>query len=54
MDEQKVIKSFTIVCNHLAKIDKENESIRKELKAAMDKLDLLQTCFDSLFRQNVN
>ena len=54
MNEQKIIKSFSIVCKHLEKIDKENESIRKELKSVMDKLDELQTCFDTLFRQSLN
>jgi hypothetical protein len=54
MDEQKVIKSFKIVCKHLSKIDQENESIRKELAQAIEKLDMLQTCFESLFRQSPN
>ena len=51
MDEQKVIRSFTIVCKHLSKIDDE---IQKETKDLMGKLDELKNCFDSLFRQNVN
>ena len=54
MDEQKVIMSFTIVCKHLSKIDKEIEKIQTETAELKEKLDLLQTCYDSLFRQNVN
>jgi len=54
MDKQKVIKSFSIVCKHLDKIDKEIENILKETADLKDRLDLLQTCFDTLFRQSPN
>ena len=54
MDEQKVKQAFIIISRHLSKIDEENESIKKELKAAIDKLDMLQLCFDTLFRQSLN
>ena len=54
MDEQKVIKSFTVVCKHLSRIDEEIEKIQKETAEAIEKLDMLQTCFESLFRQSPN
>jgi len=54
MDEQKVKRAFYVISRHLSKVDKEIEKIQKETAELKDKLDLLQTCFDSLFRQNVN
>jgi hypothetical protein len=54
MDEQEVIKSFTIVCIHLSKVDKEIEKIQKETAELKEKLDMLQTCFDTLFRRSLN
>jgi archaellum component FlaC len=54
MEEQKVIKSFTVVSKHLSKIDKEIENIQKETAELKENLDMLQTCFDSLFSMNLN
>jgi len=54
MDEQKAKYAFLVISRHLSKIDEEIENIRKELKAAMEKLDLLQMYFDSLFHQSLN
>jgi hypothetical protein len=38
MYEQKVIKSFTIVCKHLSKMDNEIEKIQKETAELKEKL----------------
>jgi hypothetical protein len=54
MDEQKVKQAFLIISHHLSKIDNEIEKIQKETVELKDKLDILQTCFESLFRQSPN
>jgi hypothetical protein len=54
MDEQKVKRAFYIISRHLSRIDEEIEKIQKETAEAIEKLDMLQTCFESLFRQSPN